>query len=65
MNGRASTAPPPSLSLARILMIVIAPKLEYAGEEVREGNKKPSKRLETAVQMTAANKSTRMLKHDE
>ena len=39
-----------------------APKLEYT--EVREGNAKFVKQLET-VQMTAARESTSMLKHEE
>ena len=45
-----------------ILMNVIVPKLEYA--EVREGNVKLVKKLET-VQMAAAKKIPRMLENDE
>ena len=41
---------------------MIVPKLEYA--EVWEGNAELVKQL-GIVQMTAAKKSTRMLKHDE
>ena len=46
-----------------ILINVIVPKLEYA-VEVGEGNAKLVKQLKT-VQMTAAKKSTRMLKYDQ
>ena len=45
-----------------ILMSVIVPKLDYAGE-VWEGNTKFEKQMET-VQVTAAIKNPKMLKYD-
>ena len=46
-----------------VLINVIVPKLEYAGE-AWQGNAKQVKQLET-VQTTAAKKNNRMLKYDE